>query len=352
MNIYAKSKTFLLLFLLWPLTCLADQRAVDKKVTPPSSATSANQVPVTNTLLASSPAKPSPAQELLKVTIGSSRSSVTRDGSYGVFADLENVSPDVLTIAPSETILVVQPEVSQPYACVDSEIGIFPAKPKGSKPESDPSEIHLQPNEHYKVFWDLSPNNRKTSCAQQSPLREYLGFVPGDYAFTVEGIVYTSAVSGQSRLAHTYTETTTLRVSISQISTALAAFLGALLAYLVVALQPGHDFDRWRPDLPTAGRIKIAAVLLRNTVSAGLLGAAVTIVASRLSDTQFPVKVSVNDFWGALTIGFIAYFVGTRFITTIAGRFAIPPSNAPGDKPPSGNAPAGNPPAPKPVGIA
>jgi hypothetical protein len=294
----------------------------------------------------------SPAQDLLKVTIGSSRASVTRDASYGVFADLENISSDALLITPNETVLVVQPEVSQPNACVDSEIGIFPAQPTRISPESKPSEIHLQPNEHYKVFWDLSGNNQsRTNCVRKSALRDFLGFVPGDYAFTVEGIAYTQAPAGQVLTAHTYTETTTLKVSISQISTAIAAFLGALLAYLVVALQPGHDFDRWRADLPVAGRIRIAGILIRNAFSAGLLGSAVTIVASRLSDTQFPVKVSVSDFWGALTIGFVAYFIGSRFINTIAGRLATPPNNPPANVAPPGGAPTGDSPAAKPAGV-
>ena len=250
------------------------------------------------------------ARELLKVTIGSSRTSVTRDGSYGIFADLENVSSDVVTISPGETMLVVQPEVSQPNACVQAEIGIFPAQPKSSA-QPAATEIHIQPSDN-------------ANCPQ-SGMRDFLGFVPGDYAFTVEGIAYAATAAGQPPMAHTYTETTTLRVSISQLWTAVAAFLGALFAYLVVALQPGHDFDRWRPELTVVGRAKVAGVLIRNAFSAGLLGSAVTIVASRLSDTQFPVKVSVNDFWGALTIGFVAYFIGNKFITTIASRLATPP---------------------------
>ena len=169
-----------------------------------------------------------------------------------------------------------------------------------------------------KVFWDLTarPLDHKDTvqtahaqgtCSSKSQLAEYLGFVPGDYAFTVEGIAYVPGPH-QEVQAHTYTETTTLHVGISQLSTAIAAFVGALLAYFVVALQPGRDFEKWGSDLPTSGHAKMFLAVLRNAFAAGLLGAAVTIVASRLSETQFPVKVSVNDFWGSLTIGFAAYF--------------------------------------------
>src|SRR4029077_4446330 len=129
-------------------------------------------------------------------------------------------------------------------------------------------------------------------------------------------------------------------------STAIAAFIGAVLAFFVVALQPGRDFDKWRSEIPTSEHAVNLFVLLRNVFSAGLLGATVTIVASRLSDTQFPVKVSVNDFWGSLTIGFIAYFIGSRFILNLANRFAPPtptggkPVTSPGQGEPKPGSPS------------
>jgi hypothetical protein len=327
----------------------ATRRPASAKVQPPAGPAPGISQPPTKPA-ATTPKAPEtpPAQDLLKVTIGSSRVSVTRDGSYGVYADLENVSPAPVTIRPAETVLVVQPEVAHPSACVEWEWGIFPARITSSAGDQA-TDMRIQPNEHYKVFWDLTgqPQEHKDkaqsrhalgTCDGRSQLSEYLGFVPGDYAFTVEGIVYASGTDGAPQ-AHTYTETATLHVGISQISTAIAAFFGALLAYFVVALQPGRDFDKWQSDLPASGHALMFFVVLRNALSAGLLGAAVTIVASRLSDTQFPVKVSVNDFWGALTIGFVAYFVGSRFILNLANRFA-PPS-------PAGGKPADKPPTPK-----
>lgn len=287
-------------------------------------------------------------REILKVTIYSSRSTVTRDASYGIFADLFNVTSDIVTLRPEETKLVVHPEVAQPNACYDEQNAIFPAHPlqsaaPGTARASDQasSEIQLYPQEHYTVFWDLTPDaSPRGKCAAAHNIANYLGFVPGDYTFTVEGLVHTPETKAHPAGVHTYTQTTTLKVGLSQLSTSLAAFLGALFAYSVVAFQRGRDFDRWKGDLPGGHKARIVLAILRNAVGAGLLGAAVTIVASRLSETQFPIKVSVNDFWGALTIGFVAFFLGTRFILAIASKLpppqGSPQKNEPGSKPPAG----------------
>ncbi len=343
--------------------------------------------PVTGTLNQSQPKVAQ--QQLLKVTISGSRVSVTRDGSYGVYADLENISEDPIKVRPQDTMLIVQPEVAQPSARVALERGIFPTQTATNGDPTKTDGIVIQPNEHYKVFWELTTPNRppipcdtqpkqstssaagdkesKPLCADRwRVLTEYLGFVPGEYAFTVEGIAYAPNSKGES-VAHTYTETTTLHVGLSQMSTAIAAFIGALLAYFVVALQPGQDFEQWRnkpavtPPPATAssleaagsrlrtayGWLKATSVVGRNALAAGFLGAALTIVASRLSDTQFPIKVSVNDFWGALTIGFITYFIGNRLLANIIERFA--PPTKPGNTPDAGNPNVGNPPAQNPA---
>ena len=295
------------------------------------------------------------AQEILKVTISPSRSSVTRDGSYGVFADLENLSSEVVTIKAAQTKLIIQPEVTQPYACVESVSAIFPmsSQPDGTDPKK--AEVRIQPKEHYTVFWGLVDHDQPENCRHPRlrQLADYLGFVPGDYTFTVQGILYIQPNGAPEPVSHTYRETVTLHVGISQVGTAIAAFFGALLAYFVVSLQPGQDLGRWKtaPATGQSEQFKSFAAVVRNAVSAGLLGSTVTIVASRLSDTQFPIKVSVNDFWGALTIGFVSYFIGAKFIATIAAKFlasiggsAAPP--APNPAPPT---PSPAPPTPSPA---
>lgn len=72
---------------------------------------------------------------------------MTRDGSYGVYADLENLSSDAVTIKPQETMLIIQPEVAQPSAFVGVEPAIFPAEPSvvSTQRVSTPPTSQTQP---------------------------------------------------------------------------------------------------------------------------------------------------------------------------------------------------------------
>jgi|GEM_PF-1822558 len=331
--------------------------------------------------------------ELVKVTVYPSRNEVVPTGSYGVYADLENISAFPIMIFPNQTTLVVLPEASQPSACVNWEPAIFPTESPASAEKQkvvDPTgknhwdnPLLIERGEHYLVFWDLEPASKKNPRSYSSrcelPPRWYsaLGFVPGDYAFTVEGNAYalqappastattitatpvaSTAVAGTPPVAaasstahdsqvsdllsramagavpaHRFSETKTLHVGLSQLTTLFAAMIGAFIAYWVVALKPGQDWDAFIVVLedaePTTGPTSVPPIsnsrkwlaglsLVRNAFLAAVLGGVVTIVASRLSDTHFPVKVSVNDWWGALTIGFVAYFVGNKFINTLS----------------------------------
>lgn len=349
------------------------------------------------------PANPSTApnvSSLIKVTIYPSRNEVVPNGSYGVYSDLENISSRQVLILPDQTALVVLPEASEPSACVDWEPRIFPTEPPrqngGANAVPWDGPVLIQPGEHYLVFWDLEPDSQKKkatyhgNCKLPPPVLGALGFVPGDYAFAVEGNAYVepegsaapttaagsnppaatpssstpasgaspSSAGSQSYVAglvalarsgaipaHHFSETKTLHVGISQITTLIASMIGAFLAYWVVALQKDGDWDKAVESIADAKQThkKWMAVLSlgRNALLAALLGGVVTIVASRLSDTHFPVKVSVNDFWGALTIGFVAFFVGNKFISELVklgtdpNKLGTPkPSNEPSN--PSG----------------
>jgi hypothetical protein len=294
--------------------------------------------------LAAAP-KSASEHQLVKVTISTSRTDVTSEGGYGIYADLQNVDTVPLTLRAAETMLVIQPELGDDHRRIFAVNGFYPTeeRPDDADKKAVP-EIVLQPNEHYVAFWDVL--GRRTDAARSTGwglllwfdaapnyLLERLAFVPGNYAFVVVGKTYRNVNGVREQTYHTYTDQVKLHVGLTQIDAMLAAALGGILGYIVVALREGGDFSKYtflgrpRPgiDGDTAsafGNLKAWLIVGRNMFSAALISAVVTILLSRISDTQFPIKVSVADFWGALTVGFVAYFVGNKLIDRIVGLTA------------------------------
>jgi hypothetical protein len=275
--------------------------------------------------------------QLVKVAIETSRPEVTTDGSYGIFADLENVGSVALTLYPTETVLVIQPEVASNHDCVFSINGFYPTENDKMEKTPQGGSIIIQPKEHYVAFWDVTkvgtgrcsgeegPAERSLRDRASSEVIELLSFVPGDYAFVVVGKAHlTPTLGGKEESGyHTFTEHIKLHVGLTQLSAVLASAFGGLIGYFVMALRGGEkgEFAKLRKEEEEKKRTRLTrlGVILRSMLSAALVSAVVTVLLSRVSDTQFPVKVSVADFWGALTIGFVAFFTGNKVIDGIVG---------------------------------
>lgn len=136
-------------------------------------------------------------------------------------------------------------------------------------------------------------------------------------------------VCGPTDVVRQLSQSATFPVAISQTSIVIFSIFGGLFAFLVVTANSSEDtslndfIDLWRKT-PEGGSVlrtitsrdglfAICKVLVAAT-GAALLAAAFTVVSSRLSDTHFPINVTVQDAWGAITVGFVSYFVGQRFI--------------------------------------
>ena len=50
-----------------------------------------------------------------------------------------------------------------------------------------------------------------------------------------------------------------------------------------------------------------------------LLSAIVTILLSRVSESQFLIRISITDFWGAIAIGFISNYLGYEILKKLIG---------------------------------
>lgn len=259
-------------------------------------------------------------KQLVRVVLATSRPEVTRnDEAFGVTADVTNVANEPVTLYAREVQLTIQPEAtkSQEAVALTSFLPNTACSGAGSKPQCDPStetgsdtKITLQPGEHYVFFW----NDKNSVDIQEcklcwAKLRQSLNFTPGLYSFVVTGKLHLNDSDGY----HTFAEAIPLKISLSQLAILIWAGLGALLAYLLVNFDPSGDIGiLWT----TAGKpnVRSGFKIIRGLISAFLTGSILSIIANRLSDTQFPVKVSVNDVWGSITVGFVFFFVGNKLL--------------------------------------
>jgi hypothetical protein len=92
----------------------------------------------------------------------------------------------------------------------------------------------------------------------------------------------------------------------------LGASLGAIIAYF---LLPNI---RRKPD----------HVELLGLSSAILFGIIITILLGRIADTQFFVKITVTDFWGAVAIGFIGVASGHSLLQKYLPSWGAPTNTA------------------------
>jgi hypothetical protein len=302
------------------------------------------------------PADPgvAPDDQVVKVIIATSRPEVSTSGNFGVHADLQNAASVPITIYPKNIRLVAQPEITNGRDCIYSQDGFFPTEPNPDKDHPLGGPIVIQPGEHYQIFWapgsanceDASSGSRWVTFGrfgvglQQYALRT-IGFLPGDYAFVIVGKVSLSPDGVEQSPYHTFVQVTKLHVGITQLQAIVAAMIGGLLAYFVAALRENGELRTLKIEQVEKKRSSLWkwGVILRSLCSAALLSSVITVILSRISDTQFPVKVSVNDFWGALTVGFFAYFTGNNLINRIVGLASNPAGGAGNPTPPITPAP-------------
>jgi hypothetical protein len=167
-------------------------------------------------------------------------------------------------------------------------------------------------------------------------IKRAIDFTPGNYDYYLSGRFSVCSKTGDNfncfYPTRSFGQNATFQVGIDQALIIIFAIVGGVLAYLVVAVQ-GTDgpvtefFALLTSDTIATGFAKTVSKdgmililkILRDTIGVAILASAFTIVTSRLSDSQFPIKISVLDVWGAITIGFLSYFVGNKFIDSLRG---------------------------------
>lgn len=290
----------------------------------------------------------------LEMELHSSRPHHSAGSVVAITATLTNHSSRTIYLTQRSVSLMQPPELESsgrlrawPAFFPSEEQPVARDVPDGRHRDASTDSLHasvvlaLAPGVSTEIGWSPSDINRSSSggwireaVAHMGEELRFIFFTPGDYPISVQAKYWTDSLragpySIQSR-------TMPVHVSAPQLVIILGAAIGGLVAYflvpsrrpqeVVVERRPGermsfrHDLIVWRKHIPLA-------------LGAMLWSAIVTVLLARLGETQFLVRVTVADFWGAVAIGVVAHYAGSRWLERL-----IPPAEQQRDAPTGGDA--------------
>jgi hypothetical protein len=205
------------------------------------------------------------------------------------------------------------------------------------------AELLLKPGSTYKGFWAPAPETLKTAQNFVNNIwyvflseMNFVFFSPGDYKIATDIRYYTDPQYPEADY-RTATQSITVHVVAPQFVILFGAAVGGLVAYIV--LPQGRD--RFvRKAAFTSLRLHRTLLIFRRlfnevtgVICSILLSAIITILLARISETQFLIRVTVNDFWGAVAVGFVANYLGANLLAKIIPVSTTVDSAAPANKP-------------------
>jgi hypothetical protein len=262
---------------------------------------------------------PSPA--LVEIEIESSRTKPNAGNDLAIIAQLTNRSNQPVYLRPSDMKLILPPELQGPFTYSGSLEPVLTAKEASSV-------TSLQPNDALGVTWYANPTQgdsaksaagattnaarRWTLWRRISSELDFMFFHPGEYKLVVVAPYWTGSAAAP-RSTRTATRSVVVAVSAPQFVILVGSAVGGILAYFVFpdvkrrrrvsreVSQSALQYWGWRAFEEGAA-----------VVGSLSLSIIVTILLSRLADTQFVVKITVTDFWGAIAVGFVANYAGYK----------------------------------------
>src|SRR5438105_1662425 len=209
--------------------------------------------------------------------------------------------------------------------------------------------VDLSPGDSYKVFWTQGVSKYMSQeLDKQWYVRRiydvivsemnFIFFPPGDYKIAIVCKYRpVTDLKPDSKVAayRTTSQAAIIHVAAPQFVILFGAALGGLLAYFLLpqarkTLVQSSSSDERDVVIRVINRIvkEIAGI-----AGAVLLSTMITILLSRISETQFLIKVTIADVWGAIAIGFIANYLGAKALDKILtgfGQTATKPAAATG----------------------
>jgi hypothetical protein len=286
--------------------------AKDQPVTPSPTPTPPPTNSGTSTELAKKSAN---SESLIQITLKTSRQQITAGSGFGIVADIENKSTQSVFLRPKYLTMTAPPELD-----ANSVMWWALVPPQQAETTNYEEVIHLGPGAKTTAFWT---GNGPSQTVVSWPHRvlnavtsnyDQITFPPGKYTIRVVCSYWTDWNSAQLKSSDYSTATAEIEeiVAAPQWVIILGAIIGGLIAYLL---------------LPNA-RLHPNQIDPSGFFTAILLSSIITILLARLSETQFLIRVTINDFWGAIAIGFIASGSGTAILQKY-----FPRGEAPAKKP-------------------
>jgi hypothetical protein len=258
----------------------------------------------------------------LSIKIDENRVPLVAGASFSVSATLTNNSNSIVYLSEQYLRLKVAPEVEGPNAQPSSFwYGFLTAANHGeAQGQNTQATLALKPHEQTSAWWSWSlgsltgtPACKTTLCYLKRQLSDglaYLFFEPGLYRLAITANYWDNdKLQGNPYLA---VETKTLDVAVPQSVILIGAAIGGLIAYLIL--------PQARRRLMATARSNPNVVAVVGACGAMLFSAIITILMARISESQFLIRVTVNDVWGAIAIGFIANYVGVEALNKITSR--------------------------------
>jgi len=260
----------------------------------------------------------------MRITLKASRDQTTAGSSFGITAEIENISSQPIYIMASALAMTVPPELD---AHEPHDLWAFIPGVQAVQGDYWNTVIVLEPGSVISAFWSGGSVAQQTGTVTESGgALEYarhgysnflqgLGFSPGRYTLTVVASYWDTYEGARNRSVEHHTQTSAIQETINAPQSVIlfGAALGGIIAFLLLTkLQPtstsGWASVPWIPGL----------------LSAVLLSSIVTILIARLSQSQFIISVTVNDFWGAIAVGFIITATGPSILRKFSGFLNAP----------------------------
>ncbi len=254
----------------------------------------------------------------IDIKVETFRKQLIPGDTVGVVADITNNSNAAIYLRPQDVQLAFALQLARSGFTID---GAFPTEYLESNPV-----LSLKSGETYRVFWVETPTFNFWQWLQ------YFRFVPGAYPITVEA-KYWDKMKFDGDDYHTAVADKTVDFAAPESIILVGAILGGLIFALLswVRAEEGNQVNLSRSRLDNVpASVKIGLSLL----GSALLSVIITILLSRIQETQFFIKVSVSDLWGAIAVGFLGNYGGFALLDKMipgANKDKIVPGAGEGD---------------------